>query len=67
MESTTGAVWRAHLSHVNTQISFSLTKVMVQGVSLNNPGADACDPDSSTLKRTTSEGKLGSHHFSCSV
>lgn len=67
MESTAGAVWRVHLSRINTQISFSLTKVMVQGVSLNNPGADACDPDSSTLKRTTREGKLGSHHFSCSV
>lgn len=60
-------VERVHLSRVNTQISFSLTKVMVQGVSLNNRGADACDPDSSTLNGTTREGKLGGHRFSCSV
>lgn len=59
---------RAHLSRVNTQISFSLTKVMVQGVSLNNPGgADACEPDSSTLNGTTREGKLGGRRFSRSV
>lgn len=59
-------VERVHLSRVNTQISFPLTKVMVQGVSLNNRGADACDPDSSTLNGTR-EGKLGGHRFSRSV
>lgn len=67
VERTERAVWGAHLSHVNTQISSSLTKVMVRGVSLNNPAADACDSESSTLKRTTSEGKLGGPHLSCSV
>lgn len=56
-----------HLSRVNTQISSSLTKVMVQGVSLNNPATDACDFKSSTLKGTTKEGKHSGHHLSCSV
>lgn len=67
VERTERAVRGAHLSHVNTQISSSLTKVMVRGVSLNNPAVDACDSESSTLKRTTSEGKLGGPHLSCSV
>lgn len=67
VERTERAVWGVHLSHVNTQISPSLTKVMVGGVSLNNPAVDACDSESSTLKRTTSEGKLGGPHLSCSV
>lgn len=67
LERTERAVWRVHLSHVNTQISSSLTGVMVRGVSLNNPAADACESESLTLKRTTREGKLSGHHLSCSV
>lgn len=47
---------RVHLSQVNTQISSSLTSVMVQGVSLNNPAAAACDFKSSTSKGQREKG-----------
>lgn len=66
VERTERAVWGAHLSHVNTQISSSLTKVMVPGVSLNNPAVDACDSESSTLKRTTKTRRASSLMF-CSI
>lgn len=42
MERSERAAFKVHLSLVNTQISSSLTNVMVQGVSLNNPAAAAC-------------------------
>lgn len=47
---------RVHLSQVNTQISSSLTNVMVQGVSLNNPTAAVCNFKSSILKGQREKG-----------
>lgn len=67
MERTERAVLRVHLSRVNTQISFSLTTVMVEGVSLNNPAAAACDVKILDYEGTTRWGKLSGHHLSCSV
>lgn len=56
VERTERAVLRVHLSWVNTQISSSLTNVMVQGVSLNNPATVVCDFKSSTSKGQREKG-----------
>ena len=56
VETSERAVLRGHLSWVNTQISSSVTNVMVQGVSLNNPATTARDSKSWTSKGQREKG-----------
>lgn len=61
------SVESAFITSKYTNFFLSLTNVMVQGVSLNNPTAAVCDFKSSAWKGTTRKGKLGGHRLSCSV
>lgn len=68
---TSGKEWKscvesAFITRKYTTFLLSLTNVMVQGVSLNNPTAAVCDLNPQ-LRGTTREGKLSGHRLSCSV